>query len=179
MIPLPMKFSTAMKLAVVLSIVVSAGGLAFAEFYEPRELDEEAAEQAVIEAINEERADHGMQPLSTSAELSELASYHSDRMVDLDFYGHTAPDGESVGDRLPCRHGSENLNKVPFRQQFDDPSGETFISMDAAEVGNDTTQMWMNSASHEENILDESLSNIGVGVSVDDDGEIHITAKFC
>ncbi|MFF3291116.1 CAP domain-containing protein [Streptomyces sp. NPDC003023] len=114
-----------------------------------------SAEAAVIDLVNEERANVGCSPLKASGELSDLARAHSRDMAERNFFDHTNPDGETPWDRAEKAGvsglGGENIAR-----------GQA----DAQAVMNS----WMNSEGHRANILNCDFTTLGVGVHMGDGG---------
>ena len=108
-----------------------------------------AFEQEVVRLVNEQRAQHGLQPLTENWELSRVARYKSQDMVDNRYFSHTSP-----------TYGS------PF--QMIRAFGLTFRTAgENIAYGQRTPQAvvnaWMNSSGHRANILNASYTQIGVG----------------
>ena len=108
-----------------------------------------ACESEVIRLVNEARTQNGLKPLSANWELSRVARYKSQDMVDRRYFSHTSPTYgtpfqmiKSFG--LTCRTAGENIA-----------------------YGQSTPQAvfnaWMNSSGHRANILNSSYTQIGVG----------------
>lgn len=116
---------------------------------------EAAAEAAVLDLVNKERAGAGCSPLTASSELGALAGAFSQDMAERDFFSHTDPDGDSPWDRA-AQAGIEGLG------------GENIArgQADAAAV----MDAWMNSDGHRANILNCDFRTLGVGVHFGDGG---------
>ena len=124
----------------------TANGISAAS-YDSNELAEYAAQ--IAEAVNSERAAHGLPPVKLSPELSDAANIRAKEIEDS--FSHTRPDGSS------CFSAMTDL-------------GITYSS--AAEniaYGQKSPQSvmnaWMNSSGHRANILDPNMEYIGVGVA--------------
>ncbi len=118
--------------------------------------------EKVVALVNKYRAENGLSPVVSDAQLSKAATIRSSELSTL--FSHTRPDGTrcfTVLDQLSIsyRGAGENI-----------ASGQT----SAEQVMND----WMNSSGHRANILSESFKNIGVGLYVDDSGRYHWTQLF-
>ncbi|WIV59745.1 CAP domain-containing protein [Amycolatopsis nalaikhensis] len=104
----------------------------------------------VITLVNEERANVGCKPLTEESHLTTAAQDYSEQMSAENFFSHTSPDGTTFDQRIKnagySKPGAENIAK-----------GQT----SAAQV----MDAWMNSAGHRANILNCSLTKIGVGVT--------------
>ena len=107
------------------------------------------AERQMLELVNEERVQRGLNPLGWRDETLPPAREHARDMWERQYFGHTSPDGEDVGDRLD-RHGvgyfiaGENLALAP--------------TVDTAHQG------LMNSEGHRANILEPRFNQIAIGV---------------
>ncbi|MCR6487087.1 CAP domain-containing protein [Amycolatopsis sp. OK19-0408] len=102
----------------------------------------------VLSLVNAERADAGCKPLTEEAHLTTAAQDYSDQMSAGNFFSHTSPDGTTFDQRIKnagySKPGAENIAK-----------GQT----SAAQV----MDAWMNSEGHRANILNCSLTKLGVG----------------
>lgn len=106
-------------------------------------------EAEVIRLVNIQRQQNGLKPLSTNWELSRVARYKSQDMVDKHYFSHTSPTYGSPFDMMKAfgikyRTAGENI---------------AYGQRTPAEVVN----AWMNSSGHRANILNSSFTQIGVG----------------
>lgn len=106
-------------------------------------------EQEVIRLVNEIRAQNGLSALTYNWELSRVARYKSQDMVDNRYFSHTSPTYgtpfqmiRSFG--LSYRSAGEN---IAYGQRT--PQAVVIA--------------WMNSSGHRANILSSSYTQIGVG----------------
>ena len=106
-------------------------------------------EQEVIRLVNEQRVQNGLKPLTENWELSRVARYKSQDMVDNRYFSHTSP-----------TYGSPFQMIRAFGLSFR-TAGENIA------YGQRTPQAvvtaWMNSSGHRANILNASYTQIGVG----------------
>jgi len=106
-------------------------------------------EREVVRLVNEQRANHGLKPLTENWELSRVARYKSQDMVDNRYFSHTSP-----------TYGSPFQMIRAFGLSFR-TAGENIA------YGQRTPQAvvtaWMNSSDHRANILNASYTQIGVG----------------
>lgn len=106
-------------------------------------------ENEVIRLVNEIRLQNGMKPLTANWELSRVARYKSQDMVDNRYFSHTSP-----------VYGSPFQMIRNFGLSFQS-AGENIA------YGQRTPQAvvnaWMNSSGHRANILNASYTQIGVG----------------
>ncbi|WP_439026350.1 CAP domain-containing protein [Haloarchaeobius sp. DT45] len=143
-------------------------------------------EGLVHEAVNDRRATRGLSPLGDDPALAEIARYHSRDMAQNDYFAHTAPDGETVGDRydafgydchirtgsLTYANGGENIYYTSF-------VGTAYTEHELAERAVDG---WMDSPSHRENLLRPYWNDEGIGVWVLQEGgrtHVYVTQNFC
>ena len=106
-------------------------------------------EAAVVELVNRERAAHGLQPLTISAELCKKARIKSQDMAQNRYFDHNSPTYGSPFDMM------RSLG-ITYRS-----AGEN-IAMGYA-TAQAVMQGWMNSEGHRANILNASFTTIGVG----------------
>lgn len=106
-------------------------------------------ESEVIRLVNEIRAENGLQPLTANWELSRIARYKSQDMVDNRYFSHTSP-----------TYGTPFQMIKAFGLSYRS-AGENIA------YGYRTPQAvvdaWMNSSGHRANILNASYTQIGVG----------------
>ncbi len=106
-------------------------------------------EREVVRLVNEERAKNGLKPLQENWELSRIARYKSQDMVDNRYFSHTSP-----------------IYGTPF--QMIRAFGLTYRTAgENIAYGQRTPRAvvnaWMNSSGHRANILNPSYTQIGVG----------------
>lgn len=106
-------------------------------------------EQAVIDLVNKERAQHDLDPLEMYEELVEVARLKSTDMRDQEYFSHDSP-----------TYGT------PFEmiKQFGityTAAGENIAA--GQETPEAVMEAWMNSPGHKENILNPIFTHIGVG----------------
>lgn len=108
-----------------------------------------AFEKEVVRLVNEQRVQNGLKPLKENWELSRVARYKSQDMVDNRYFSHTSP-----------TYGSPFQMIKDFGLSFR-TAGENIA------YGQRTPQAvvnaWMNSSGHRANILNPSYTQIGVG----------------
>jgi uncharacterized YkwD family protein len=121
-------------------------------------------EQQVFELVNKERASRGLPLFKLNAELSRVARYKSQDMIDKKYFSHTSPTYGSPFDMMQS-----------FGLKFS-AAGENIAygQKTASEVMNS----WMNSAGHKANILSEAYTNIGIGVAKTASGTLYWTQMF-
>ncbi|WP_461204525.1 CAP domain-containing protein [Clostridium sp. DL1XJH146] len=121
-------------------------------------------EDEVARLVNIERSKQGLPSLKLNWQLSRVARYKSQDMINKNYFSHTSP---TFGD--------------PFKMIKDfginyRTAGENIAygQNSAQEVMNG----WMNSQGHRSNILNSNFSQIGVGLSIDQSGRKYWTQMF-
>ena len=108
-----------------------------------------AFENEVIRLVNEQRSKNGLKPLTANWELSRVARYKSQDMVDNRYFSHTSPTYGTPFQMirvfgLTYRTAGENIAYGQRTPQI-------------------VVNAWMNSSGHRANILNASYTQIGVG----------------
>jgi uncharacterized protein YkwD len=107
-------------------------------------------EAAVLDLVNQARAQAGCGAVTADPALAAVARAHSADMRDRGYFSHTTPEGLSPFDRAGAAGISyARAENIAYGQR------------DAAAV----MDAWMNSAGHRANIVDCSLTKLGVGVA--------------
>lgn len=109
-------------------------------------------EDELLDLINEARDEAGCDPVSTDARLTQAATAHSEDMSGRDYFSHIGPDGSTFVGRA-------------LREGYLTPAAENIAvgQRDAEQV----MRNWMSSPGHRKNILDCSLTTVGLGVNTD------------
>jgi uncharacterized protein YkwD len=116
-----------------------------------------AAVAATLCLLNEQRAAHGLDPLSESATLDRAADGYAQDMVDRRFFDHVSPGGRTMLERMkaagwvPAGSWSAGENIA---------WGTGSLSTPASIVDG-----WMHSAGHRANILNGGFGQIGIGIA--------------
>ncbi len=118
-----------------------------------------AYDQYMLELINAERAQAGVQPLADNGQLNTAAGNHSQWMIDTGIFSHTGVNGSSPTDRMTAAgfqfsgawSDGENIAMTSI------PSGGY-----AAAVQQLNTEL-MNSPGHRANILNATYDQVGLG----------------
>lgn len=127
----------------------------------PRVASAQDAGQAVFNAINQARAEHGLAPLSINPLLSQAAQNHVNDMITNYVYGHYGSDGSSVHTRV-ARTGYSDKPWV----------SENWVSASSA---GGAMRWWMNDYIHRVNILTPHWVEVGVGVGTRGSEMIFVT----
>lgn len=100
--------------------------------------------QTVIALANQERANHGLQPLEWNEQLFKAAQGHSQNMANGDFFEHGDPVKRARDEGYPSDYVGENI-------AVGSPTPEKVMAQ------------WMKSPGHRNNILSRDYTEIGVG----------------
>ncbi len=127
-----------------------------------------SVERTAFHLLNQKRTENGLHPLMWSDDLERVARIHSQNMADLKFFSHKGIDGKMVSDRADClgvgnwRSIGEN---IAFTRGFNDPVEKA-------------VELWLDSPSHRQNLMDENWKESAVGVAVATDGSYYFTQVF-
>ncbi len=126
--------------------------------------DVKTIEAQVIALVNKQRVSAGLAPLKTNWELSRVARYKSQDMINKHYFAHQSP-----------TYGSPFNMMETFGIRFS-AAGENIAygQRTPAEVMN----AWMNSPGHRNNILSPIYNQIGVGVAKASNGTLYWTQMF-
>lgn len=108
-----------------------------------------AYEAEVVRLVNVTRAQNGLAPLTTNWELSRVARYKSQDMVDKHYFSHTSP-----------TYGTPFQMMKAFGLTYR-TAGENIAY--GQHTPQEVVTAWMNSSGHRANILNASYTQIGVG----------------
>ncbi|HVX29534.1 MAG TPA: CvpA family protein [Nitrolancea sp.] len=125
--------------------------------------ESEADEQSMLAQLNQSRLEHGLAPLRDDPELRQLATAHSEEMLNLGYFSHISPVSGSPADRVKAAGITfttfgENIAYAP--------------TIDVAQRG------LMRSESHRANILSPDFTRVGIGVIVTSFGTRVVTQEF-
>ncbi|MCL2573876.1 MAG: CAP domain-containing protein [Defluviitaleaceae bacterium] len=110
----------------------------------------EIFEQRIFELVNIERANYGIPPLIWHDELAASAQAHSADMAQNNNFSHDSSDGTSFSERIAAL-------AIPNVVGMAENVIAGFQTPEAMMEG------WMNSEGHRANILNPSLTHIGIG----------------
>ena len=114
--------------------------------------------KATLCLINKRRRAHGLRRLRGQQDLREAAQRYAEDMVARGFFGHVAPGGADLEDRLVA-------------SGFIRPAESWFVGENLAWGAGDLAapraivRMWMNSPGHRANILQSRFRRVGIGVA--------------
>jgi uncharacterized protein YkwD len=138
-----------------------------------------AKEKRYLELHNEAREQRGLESLCLQPTLTKAARSHSKDMIENDYFAHSTPGGESLGERL------KRFGYVPEKNSgftFWRVGGNIAWSSNADVEPSKIFEGWMNSSSHRHNILEEDFRQVGVGTHTGEytrhESSIMITTDF-
>ena len=105
----------------------------------------------ILELVNSERNSRGLNGLTRNSKLDAAATVHADDMRTNGFFSHTGSDGGSVSERATA-------------------AGYAWTSIGENIAQGDLTpeavmDLWMNSDGHRANILNDTFTELGVGIN--------------
>jgi uncharacterized protein YkwD len=112
----------------------------------------DGTERAIVSAVNEQRAAHGLDPVKPTRSLARAADFHTREMLSADYFAHTSRDGGAFEQRVRRFAGFRSV-------------GETLAWVTNCRRGGARTvvDMWMNSSGHRAILLSSTFRRIGVG----------------
>lgn len=126
-------------------------------------------DREILELVNEERTEAGLDSLAIDSQLDQAANLHTDEMVQADRMSHQLPGEAGLGDRVSdtgydWRALGEN---VAAGQQTPEA----------------VVDAWMNSSGHRDNILNPNFTSLGVGYedasdNISGDTDVYWTQVF-
>lgn len=146
-------------------------------------LNETAVESLVVEEVNQQRIEEGLDPVERESSLAVVARNHSADMMMREYYAHESPGGLGPGDRLrrrgiECESVGENIAATWYRTRFESEDGiDRHTSPE--ELAEGLVEQWRNSLSHRNNMLDPRWETTGVGIVVTPEREVIATQNFC
>lgn len=120
-------------------------------------------ELEMLDLVNAERANAGLDPLTLNTALNASAEDHSQWMLEDNTFSHTGQGGSSAGDRMREAGFSFDGNwQWAENIGWQSERGDEGFSDDVAMIHDGL----MNSPGHRANILDPNLEEIGIGVEI-------------
>jgi uncharacterized protein YkwD len=121
------------------------------------------AEQRMLELINRERVDHGLEPLVMNDTARLVARAHSRDMFARGYFSHRTPEGADPFDRM-------RAGKVEFRA-----AGENLALAPTLPLAH---RGLMDSPGHRANILSDNYRTVGIGIVVSRRHGLMVTQNF-
>ena len=132
-------------------------------------------EQQLARLVNDARAANNLGDLQYSEELAEVARAHSVEMREKKYFAHESP---TPNLRRPMDRYIAGLNRTPriVAENIYRAWG-TQHQLGSADI-EAAMKSFMDSPGHRANILLPSVTKIGIGIAVDDTGNIWVTQMF-
>ena len=125
--------------------------------------NDRAAEQTLLELLNQERAIAGLSSLQADAALADVGRAHGHEMFELGFLSHVSPTTGSAADRLAAAGLAYLL------------SGENITLAPTAEV---VHQGLMSNPAYRANILNPGFTRVGIAALRSEDHGLMVTQEF-
>jgi uncharacterized protein YkwD len=124
-------------------------------------------EVSTVEAVNQARAEHGLEPLTVNPVLVQTARDHSRDMARRGYFDHRSPAGDDVQDRVL-------KSKIDYSR-----IGENLhMNRGSEDPVRTAVESWLKSLGHREHLLSPEFRETGIGVAIDDEGAIYFTQLF-
>jgi uncharacterized protein YkwD len=151
------KLVAATEAAATIATILATPCLATEITPEPGNL--QVAREAVFCLINHVRAEHSLAPLKLNPELQAAAEDHNAEMLQVDYFAHVAPDGETPVERI--RKTGYIVSESDGYVIGENLAWGTYqLSTPKAIV-----EAWVASPGHLANILESRYTETGVGVT--------------
>ena len=128
---------------------------------QPAQTDVAAAKQDIIDRTNALRRENGVAVLRVNDRLMQAAQVRADEMAAHTVYSHTRPNGGKFNTVTDCPYMAENIHRIADWVLSDQTLAERAVAD------------WSASATHNKNMVNPKLSEIGVGLArgVNDTGD--------
>jgi Cysteine-rich secretory protein family len=135
--------------------------------YAPLEADV-ALETALLQATNQARTANGLNLLQYDDQLALAARHHALEMATLNYFSHQSP---TPGSSTPPERAANGGSPYVF-------IGENIAKMPPGDLAQSTTDGWMGSPGHRENLLKPEFSHVGFGTAQDTQGYTYVVQMF-
>lgn len=128
---------------------------------QPVQTDVANAKQDIIDRTNALRRENGVSALAVNDKLMQAAQVRADEMAAHTVYSHTRPNGGKFNTVADCPYMAENIHRIADWVLSDQTLAERAVAD------------WSASATHNKNMVNPKLSEIGVGLArgVNDTGD--------
>lgn len=128
---------------------------------QPVQTDVANAKQDIIDRTNALRRENGVSALTVNDKLMQAAQVRADEMAAHTVYSHTRPNGGKFNTVTDCPYMAENIHRIADWVLSDQTLAERAVAD------------WSASATHNKNMVNPKLSEIGVGLArgVNDTGD--------
>ena len=108
-----------------------------------------AQEEEMLELVNQERVEEGLNPLQVDLRLVKVARAKSKNMIEEGYFGHQSP---TLGSPF------EMMQELEIRYEF---AGENIAGASTVQRAHEAL---MDSPGHRENILRDRFTHVGIGI---------------
>jgi uncharacterized protein YkwD len=134
-------------------------------------------EATILQQTNRERMEQGLKPLLPDPRLALVARRHSDEMRDLGYFDHVSPTPGLASIRERFRQVFADCAAFSIGENIARRYAMGLYSLSTDSVSC-TVQEWMGSPGHRANILRPEYTHLGVGLSVNANGDYWATQFF-
>ena len=120
---------------------------------QPAQTDVAAAKQDIIDRTNALRRENGVAALRVNDKLMQAAQVRANEMATHTVYSHTRPDGRKFNTATDCPYMAEDIHRIADWVLSDQTLAERAVAD------------WSASATHNKNMVNPKLSEIGVGLA--------------
>lgn len=111
-------------------------------------------EREMLDALNRERAQYGLEALALDPTVSAVARAHAQDMVERDYWNHVSPEGTTYRDRLHARElDPRRYGENWYRGQIPED-----------ELVERALAWFMDDPPHRDNILHAHYEHVGIGI---------------
>jgi uncharacterized protein YkwD len=126
-------------------------------------------ESEVLGLVNQERARAGQQPLKFSPRLAVIARGHSYDMAMRHYLARESPEGVAPADRITgVGIGYHAVGENIYMDDYGDPRA----------LATHALRRWLDSPTHQANLLSGTFTETGVGIAHASDGSTYVTQDF-
>ncbi|HXG69831.1 MAG TPA: CAP domain-containing protein [Gemmatimonadaceae bacterium] len=125
-----------------------------------------ATESAIVNAINDEREQRGLRPVTWDPRLDQAAKLQARNMAALRRMAHNLPETAQPTLVARVRAAGYAYRRITENIAFGQRDAETVV------------ESWMNSPGHRANILDPNVSETGIGVTRSENGRLYFCQVF-
>lgn len=125
-------------------------------------------DRRIITLTNQQRAAHGLAPLSESNDLDIIAAARSQDMVKRNYFDHFDPTGppDATGHRPAAVQELLERNNIAYAEVGENLIGNTGFPLNSGTPAQ-VVGAWMKHPEHRANILRASYTNVGVGIAAE------------
>lgn len=153
--------------------------------YNASDISAEGVEEEFYKDYRDYRLRNGLPTVERSESVEEIAEYHSNDMAENSYFSHTAPNGETVGDRFElfqssCSGYGENIAKNYLNKDVNVPWSATTKTYTTEEgIAEALLKQYINSPPHKELMDDPDVDKHGIDVAITEDKQVYHTHNFC